>query len=303
MLVAATASGGPRAQQLPERAEQRDDRALAAAVAHQPDAPALPRELAEPAADLDVVAGRAARRGAWRRRHRRAATRVVSSGAGAPARTSGSRARGARPAAARPTRRCRALRRVETFVEQHTEAGVQRVEHRDRRGVVVAALGADVLADAAPRSRYHDCAGWVRGADPLDGAGREAQRREPGRHAEALLRARVDGVDPPPVDVDRDPAERRDACRRAAACRCAATRAAARCRSRHRSTSPRARPRRDARAGWRAARRAAAAGRSPGPTVPRCARPRRRTGARRRTCARRTRRSRRRSRCRRARPG
>ena len=39
------------------------------------------------------------------------------------------------------------VRRVEPFGEQHAETGVQRVEHRDRRGVVVAARGADVVGE------------------------------------------------------------------------------------------------------------------------------------------------------------
>ena len=60
------------------------------------------------------------------------------------------------------------------------------------------------------RSRYHDCGGRAACRDPLDRARRERDRREAGRHAEALLGAGVGGVDPPPVDLDRDPAERRD---------------------------------------------------------------------------------------------
>ena len=61
-----------------------------------------------------------------------------------------------------------------------------------------------------PRSRYHDCGGCRARPHPLDRAVGERDRRETGRHAEALLRARVDGVDPPAVDLDGDAAERRD---------------------------------------------------------------------------------------------
>ena len=142
-----------------------DDRAFARRMAHEADAPALARELAEPAADLDVEAGPqlAAHLGvvdAVGQPHRRELREPALL-----ARTAGSRARAARPAAAAPTWRWRACDGVEPFVEQHAEARVQRVEHRDRRGVVVAARGADVVGDAAPRSRYHDCGGLRAAAD------------------------------------------------------------------------------------------------------------------------------------------
>ena len=58
-----------------ERAEERGHRALARRVAHEADAPALARELAEPAADLDAEAVEQLACAAWRRRRRRAATR------------------------------------------------------------------------------------------------------------------------------------------------------------------------------------------------------------------------------------
>src|SRR5262249_51662675 len=47
-------------------------------------------------------------------------------------------------------------------------------------------------------------------AHSFDGARREADRRETGRHTEALLRARIDSVDAPAVDLDGDATERRD---------------------------------------------------------------------------------------------
>ena len=59
-------------------------------------------------------------------------------------------------------------------------------------------------------SRYHDCGGrarvWIRST----ARGENVTGERPGRHAEALLRARVAGVDAPAVDLDRDAAERRD---------------------------------------------------------------------------------------------
>ena len=144
---------------------------------------------------------------------------------------------------------------------------MQRVEHRDRRGVVVAARAADVVGDEAevevPRLRRVRAAASrarPRASEKLTGD-------EAGRHAEALLRAGVDGVDPPPVDLDRDAAERRDGVDEQQRVGLAAARRAARSRSRRRSTSPRARPRAGARRDARAARRAAAADRSRGPTA------------------------------------
>ena len=59
--------------------------------------------------------------------------------AGPPARRAGTRARAARPAADAPALAVAGPRRLEPFVEQHAQAGVQRVEHRDGRGVVIAA--------------------------------------------------------------------------------------------------------------------------------------------------------------------
>ena len=118
-----------------------------------------------------------------------------------------------------------------------------------------------------PRSRYHDCDGSGPAADPLDRARREAHRREPGRHTEALLRARVHRVDPPAVDVDRDPAERRDGVDQQQRVGLLQRGERRDRRSRHRSTSPRARPRARARRDAARARRATAAGRSRGPRL------------------------------------
>ena len=100
-------------------------------------------------------------------------------------------------------------RRSEPFVEHRAEAGVESEDHRDRRGVVVLASRADVVADESevevPRLRR-----GLPGTDPVDGTGGERDRRETRRDAEALLRARVGRVDPPGVDLERDPTERRD---------------------------------------------------------------------------------------------
>ena len=133
-------------------------------------------------------------------------------------------------------------RLLEPFLEQHAEPGVQRVEHRDRRGVVIAARGADVVGEQS-RGRGTTTARAPTGCAHVRPRGREADRRETGRDAEALLRSRVDGVDAPRVDLDRDATERRDRVDAQQACRCPAARAAARSRSRRRSTSPRAPPR------------------------------------------------------------
>ncbi len=97
----------------------------------------------------------------------------------------------------------------EAFVEHRAEAGVEGEDHRDRRGVVVLAGRADVVADETevevPGLRWCPA-----GADPVDRASRERDRREARRNAEALLRARVGRVDPPTVDLERDATERRD---------------------------------------------------------------------------------------------
>ena len=74
------------------------------------------------------------------------------------------------------------------------------------------------------RSRYHDCGGRSRVCTRSTARARERDRREPRRHAEALLRARVAGVDAPAVDLDGDAAERRDGVDERAACRCPAAR-------------------------------------------------------------------------------
>ena len=113
-----------------------------------------------------------------------------------------------------------------------------------------------------PRSRYHDCTGVDAARDPLDGTRRERDRREPGGTPEALLRARVARVDAPPVDLDRDPGERRDRVDQEQRVGALRARAAGRCRSRPRSTSRRARPRAAGHRVRRPGRRAAAAGRS-----------------------------------------
>ena len=63
-----------------EGAEERGDRALAGAVAHEADAPTLAGELAEPPPTSMSKRSRAARRGASRRRRLRGATPTVSCG-------------------------------------------------------------------------------------------------------------------------------------------------------------------------------------------------------------------------------
>src|SRR5262245_33321576 len=101
------------------------------------------------------------------------------------------------------------MRGVETLVEDNTEPGVERVEHRDGRGVVIAARAPDVVGDQRKVEVPRLCRRRTR-SDALDGAGREADRRETRWDAEAFLRAGVDRVDAPRVDLDRYAAERRD---------------------------------------------------------------------------------------------
>ena len=98
-------------------------------------------------------------------------------------------------------------RRVEAFLQKHTQAGVQGVDHRDRRRVVVPAGGAHVVADQAeveiPRpGLFHESA-----AGPVV----HRQRGQTGRHTQALLGAGVGHVDAPAVDLHLDPTQRRDA--------------------------------------------------------------------------------------------
>ena len=132
-------------QELAQRAEQRGNRSLAGGVAHEPDAPRLAGELAEPAADLDAVLSS--------KRLRSAASSApsgnhadVSCGSRAPRCDQreaqlGERGlqRGADGPVAGPHRRA-------ALVEHRAEPGVQRHDHPDRRGVVV-------LRARCPRSR------------------------------------------------------------------------------------------------------------------------------------------------------
>ena len=96
---------------------------------------------------------------------------------------------------------------VEALVEHCAEAGVQRVDHRDRRRVVVGTRHRPPTTYCAIilRSRYHDCGFATKRSTR---AVRHRDRREAGRHAEALLRAAVRDVDAPRVDLDGDAAER-----------------------------------------------------------------------------------------------
>ena len=134
-------------------------------------------------------------------------------------------------------------RRLEPFVEQHAEAGVQRVEHRDRRGVVVAAR-------AARRSRRS-----ARGRGTTTAAAAPGPSTRSTARSEKLTGARPGGTPrhfcvpeytasmPHASTSTRDAAERGDRVDEQQRVGVAATRRAARCRCARRSTSPRARPR------------------------------------------------------------
>src|SRR5690606_23255244 len=97
------------------------------------------------------------------------------------------------------------LARVEALFEHHSEAGMQRVDHRDRRGVVVRTRSAssDVLGDHVeieiPRLGRFEQLGERSVGDGEWG--------EPGRYADTLLRAAVGDVDAPVVDTQIDTGE------------------------------------------------------------------------------------------------
>src|SRR5262245_34135925 len=99
---------------------------------------------------------------------------------------------------------------VEALLEHCSQAGVQRVDHHDGRRVVIATrraadVGADEPQVEVPRLRWMHAV-----AQPVHGALPERERREPGRDSQALLGAGVAGVDPPSVDIDWNPGQRRD---------------------------------------------------------------------------------------------
>ncbi len=94
----------------------------------------------------------------------------------------------------------------QALLEDPAERRVQRRDHRDRRGVVVlasAAFAGDVGTDHAqveiPRARVDH--------PPRPGPLAHRERRQPGRHTEALLSAGVGQVDAPGVESDVDPGE------------------------------------------------------------------------------------------------
>ena len=73
--------------------------------------------------------------------------------------------------------------RVEALVEHRAERGVQRLDHRDGRGVVVRVRAPpDVVARGAPRSRYQDCGG-ARAVRTALAARAEKRERRRGRAA------------------------------------------------------------------------------------------------------------------------
>ena len=97
----------------------------------------------------------------------------------------------------------------EPFVEDRTQAGVQCHDHRRGRGVVVlAARARDGVVRDHPQVEVPALAALD---EPLPRPLVDGERRKPGRHPQALLRAAVRDVDVPLVDVHRNAAERRHA--------------------------------------------------------------------------------------------
>ena len=102
-------------------------------------------------------------------------------------------------------------RGFEPFLVQHQQRLVQAIQGIDGRGVVVAAAGvAGPVAEHQVQVQKPALHGRLAGAQGIDGARAEADRRQARRAGQAFLRAAVDGVDVPAVDVEFDPAERGD---------------------------------------------------------------------------------------------
>src|SRR6266852_3298261 len=98
--------------------------------------------------------------------------------------------------------------RVESLFNDDPERFVNRIVHRDRRGMMIDAVGTTVALDhrevEVPRTAFA-----LALAHGLHGALAERHRRESGRRADSLLRATEAGVDSPLIDLDGNASERR----------------------------------------------------------------------------------------------
>ena len=172
--------------------QQGDHRAFPSRMTHQPDAPPLARELAEAAADLDAEAHRAARRAPWRRRRRPGSHTDVSCGSGRVGRERPEPELGQRvlqQAADVPVAGVRRRRGPSSS----THAQARRAARTASRSARCGDSGGRCRRSrrAAPGRGTTTAAGCVRLRTRSTARGREAHRRQAGRHAEALLRARV----------------------------------------------------------------------------------------------------------------
>jgi len=99
---------------------------------------------------------------------------------------------------------------LDAFVEDGSEALLERVEHGDGRGVVVA-LGNQEVLEQALQVQVPDGVVDLAGFQPLGRARRDGEGGESGRAAQALLRATEGDVNVVGVDIDGDGAEGGDA--------------------------------------------------------------------------------------------
>ena len=98
--------------------------------------------------------------------------------------------------------------RLEPLFDHDSKRFVQRVVHRDRRGMMIDAVGAPVLLDEreveVPRGARRLALAYR-----FHRARAESHRRQPRRRTDSFLRAAVAGVNLPAVDLQRHASERR----------------------------------------------------------------------------------------------
>jgi len=96
---------------------------------------------------------------------------------------------------------------LEAFFHHHAQGFVERIDHRDRGGVMIHALRAPVAANRGDI----EVPGAALGLAPpyhLHRAGAEGYRREPRGRTQSLLRATEAGIDSPAVGFQGDTGER-----------------------------------------------------------------------------------------------
>ncbi len=99
---------------------------------------------------------------------------------------------------------------LKTLVQRQLKSGVERVDHVDRRRVMIGAVLTPVVADHGEvevPARYR----VLPAAQRCESSFAQRDRRQPGRHGQTFLRAGECGIHAPGVDLHRATGERRDA--------------------------------------------------------------------------------------------